>query len=136
MSRSSKPTTPIPADAWTLRQQLEAMPPGTLVPRDWLLTHIPPFTAAGGVDAVTPGRLVDLGIHDLAQLFDRRPSTVRAWLERGDFPGAYKLFGREWRAPQSAVEAFLQSQRSGSPAPPSKATMDLSTWRSVKRRPA
>lgn len=136
MSRSSKHTTPIPADAGVLRQLLEAMPPGTLVPRDWLLTRIPQSAAAGGVDAVTPRGLVDLGVPDLARLFGRRPSTVRAWLERGDLPGAYKLFGREWRAPQSAVEAFLQSQRSSSPTAPSKATTDLSTWRSVKRRPA
>ena len=112
------------------------MPPGTLVPRDWLLTRIPASPTAAGADTAVPRSLVDLGIHELAQLFHRRPSTVRAWLERGDFPGAYKLFGREWRAPQSAVEAFLQSQRSGSPAPPSKATTNLSIWRSVKRRPA
>jgi excisionase family DNA binding protein len=111
------------------------MPPGTLVPRDWLLTRLPPSSAAGEVGAEATSGLVDLSIHDLAQLFGRRPSTVRAWLERGEFPGAYKLFGREWRAPQSAVDAFLQSQR-GDTAAPAKRTTTLSTWRSVNRRPA
>ena len=133
MSCQIKPT--IPADTGTLRHELEAMPPGTLVPRDWLLTRLPPSAAVREAEDVDPSGLVDLSIHDLGQLFGRRPSTIRQWLERGDLPGAYKLFGREWRAPRSAVDAFLKSQRSDSPAA-AKGSTDLSTWRSVKRRRA
>ena len=130
MTQHIKPITPV--DSRALRSELEAMPPGTLVPRDWLLTRLPSSAPAG---AVAPSAVVDLSIHDLARLFGRRPSTVRGWLERGDFSGAYKLFGREWRVPQSALDAFLQSQRRGGRAP-ARGTTDLSTWRSVKRRPA
>ena len=63
--------------------------------------------------AVTPAlpTRVDLTIRDLAQLFGKQPSTVRAWVERGDFPGAYKLHGKEWRVPVSAVEPFQNRQR-------------------------
>jgi hypothetical protein len=106
-----------------LRDALAAMPPGTLVPRDWLVDQLsdqpapaesPPTVAAA-----------DLTISDLARLFGKRPSTVRAWVERGDFPGAYKLNGREWRIPPTAVVAFRESQRRQN---------GLSTWRTIGRR--
>lgn len=69
----------------------------------------------------TPGPVVDLNVADLAMLFKKRPSTVRAWIERGDFPGAYKLNRKEWRVPASAVDAFQKAQRGR--------TDDLSAWR-------
>jgi helix-turn-helix protein len=112
----------------SLRAALTAMPPGTLVPRDWVLERlsedIPNVPAA--VTPAPPTR-VDLTIRDLAQLFRKQPSTVRAWVERGDFPGAYKLHGKEWRVPVSSIEAFQSRQRG--------ATSDtrLSAWRSVRR---
>ncbi len=112
----------------SLREALTAMPPGTLVPRDWVLARLPEDTQ-GVPPAVTPAlpRRVDLTIRDLAQLFGKQPSTVRAWVERGDFAGAYKLHGKEWRVPESGVEAFQNRQRG--------ATSDagLSAWRKVKR---
>ena len=102
------------------------MPPGTLVPRDWLVEQL--ANGAGQQSnpdsAAAPGA-TDLTITGLAQLFGKRPSTVRAWVERGDFPGAYKLHGREWRIPLSAVEAFRDSQRR---------LTGLSAWREVRRR--
>lgn len=48
---------------------------------------------------------------DLTAPFGKRPSTVRGWLEAGRFPGAYKLNGKQWRAPQSAVEGFQALER-------------------------
>lgn len=36
---------------------------------------------------------------------------MRAWLEAGRFPGAYKLRGRDWRVPPDAVEAFKARER-------------------------
>jgi len=132
MSRHIKPT--IAADARALRIELETMPPGTLVPRDWLLTRLASFASATELGVVTPGDLVDLSIHDLCGLFGRRPSTIRQWLERGDLPGAYRLRGREWRIPRAGVEAFQHSQRASSSPTRSMAPTDLSSWRSVKRR--
>jgi len=54
-------------------------------------------------------------------------STVRAWVERGDFAGAYKLHGKEWRVPASAVEAFQNGQRRRT----AKSKARLSAWRMV-----
>jgi predicted site-specific integrase-resolvase len=69
---------------------------------------------------------VDLTIRGLAQLFGKQPSTVRAWVERGDFAGAYKLHGKEWRVPESGVEAFQNRQRRAMP------NARLSGWRRVR----
>jgi len=107
------------------------MPPGTLVPRDWVLERL--SEGMPGVPlAVTPAppTRVDLTIRDLAQLFGKQPSTVRAWVERGDFPGAYKLHGKEWRVPVTAVDAFQNRQRQA------KSDTRLSAWRRVKRSDA
>src|SRR5207245_1327497 len=82
----------------------------------------PPVTPA-------PPVRVDLTIRDLAQLFGKQPSTVRAWVERGDFPGAYKLHGKEWRVPVSAVEAFQNGERRRT----AKSESPLSAWRTVGR---
>ena len=90
-----------------LRAALAGMPSGTLVPRDWLLEQL-----SGNSTPTSSGSSpVDLPIAELARLFGKRPSTVRAWLERGDFPGAYKLHGKEWRIPAEAIERFQQEQR-------------------------
>ena len=105
----------------SLRATVAAMPPGSLVPRDWLLEQL------GSPALSEQPVLVDLTIGDLASLFGKRPSTVRAWVERGDFAGAYKLHGKEWRVPVSAVEGFQDRQR-----PRPKSDPKLSAWRSVK----
>ena len=112
----------------SLRKALAAMPPGTLVPRDWVLERL--SEDVPGVPAAVTSALrarVDLPIRDLAQLFGKRPSTVRAWVERGDFPGAYKLHRKEWRVPVSAVDAFQNGQRRRT----AKSESRLSTWRTV-----
>lgn len=60
----------------------------------------------------------DLSVVQVGDRLNRKPSTVRAWVERGLFPGAYHLpasgkpdrNGRPrvgaWRIPETAVEAF------------------------------
>src|SRR6266571_4144379 len=112
----------------SLRAALAAMPPGTLVPRDWVVERLSADIPAvpPAVTPAPPAR-VDLTIRELAQLFGKQPSTVRAWVERGDFPGAYKLHGKEWRVPVSSVEAFQNGQRGA------KSDAGLSAWRRVKR---
>ena len=119
-----------------LRAAVAAMPPGALVPRDWLLEQLNAGLGdMSGSTAPAPPTLVDLTIRDLAHVFEKRPSTVRAWVERGDFPGAYKLHDKEWRIPASAVEAFQDRQRMR--ARLGRGTESggrLSQWRSVRLR--
>jgi len=109
---------------------VSAMPPGALLPRDWLIERLSdrPSATVGQTDG---GALVDLTVADLARLFSKRPSTVRGWVERGHFPGAYKLHGKEWRVPQSAVTAFRDRQRSGADGAPTSRSR-LSHWRTIK----
>jgi hypothetical protein len=105
-----------------LRERLRALPEGSLVPVGWVLE----FLGNGPGGPERPGALaVDLNVADLAMLFKKKPSTVRAWIERGDFPGAYKLNGKEWRVPAAAVEAFQKAQQRGAADPGD----DLSAWR-------
>ena len=103
-----------------VRERLRALPPGSLVPVAWVLELL-----GDGVDAPsrTPGPAVDLNVADIALLFKKRPSTVRAWIERGDFPGSYKLQNKEWRVPRAAIEAFQKSQQAAAD------DGDLSEWR-------
>src|SRR6059036_1903902 len=105
------------------------MSPGTLVPRDWLLEQLSDTLVQGAPSA----SFVDLTIQELATMFGKRPSTVRGWIERGDFPGAYKLHGKEWRVPPSALDAFQQAQRARSANPQAEAKADLSAWRAARR---
>lgn len=117
--------------------ELQALPPGSLVPRDWILSrladHHPPIP---GAPFPGPAPAVDLTVDDLGTLFGKRPSTVRAWIERGDFPGAYKLHGKEWRVPASALDAFQQAQRARSANPQAEAKAGLSAWRAARRSPS
>jgi hypothetical protein len=114
----------------------EAVPPGGAVtlPRDWLIAEL----SAAGELADVP-LTADLAVPDLVRLFGKRPSTVRSWLEAGLFPGAFKLRGKTWRVPRSAVEAFQARERgqdgNGPTALPQRATGSLSDYRKV-RRPA
>jgi helix-turn-helix protein len=119
-----------------LRAMAEAVPPGgaVLLPRDWLVEAL----EGAGNPAAQP-LAVDLTVADLVALFGKRPSTVRSWLEAGLFPNAFKLRGKTWRVPRSAVEAFQASERTQDgkePAPlPQRRSGSLSDYRKV-RRPA
>lgn len=115
-----------------LRAALTAMPPGTLVPRDWVLEQLNAGVEGGPAQpAPAPPRIVDLTIRDVARAFGKSPSTVRAWVERGDFAGAYKLHGKQWRIPASAVDAFQDHQRTVA-GPRRRDRGRLSAWRSVR----
>ncbi len=110
------------------------MPPGSLVPRDWVLEHLPDGSpSVPASETPTPPARVDLRIRDLAKLFEKQPSTVRAWVERGDFPGAYKLYGKEWRVPPAALDAFQRAQRARTATPQAEARIGLAAWRSARR---
>jgi hypothetical protein len=117
-----------------LRAVAEALPTGTVipVPSDVLIALL------DQTEIAYPDKR-DLTVMDLCTLFGRRPSAVRAWLERGDlFPNAYKLNGKAWRVPAIDVDVFKERQRAGcksgdhargTHAP----TADLSAWRRIRR---
>lgn len=88
----------------------ERLPAGSVVPvvREDLLALLAETPAAE--PGVPPA---DLTVTELAARYGRKRSTVRRWIERGDFPGAYRLFEREWRVTLRAVTAFDAGQRGG-----------------------
>jgi excisionase family DNA binding protein len=51
----------------------------------------------------------DLTVEELAEKVGRAVSTVRTWLIAGDLRG-YKLNGKSWRIPQSALRAYVDAQ--------------------------
>jgi excisionase family DNA binding protein len=81
----------------------------------------------------TNGLEVDLTVEEVAAHFGKGTSTVRTWLGRGELPGAYRLHGREWRIPRSAIETLqrAEAKRQASAAEPAKMppAVDLSDWR-------
>lgn len=98
---------------------LRPIPSGSLVPRDWLLGMI---EEAGETDDD------DLTAEEFGRLRNRAPSTIRTWAAAGRLPGAYRLNGREWRIPRSALRALRENGR-GEEAEQSPGDGDLSGWR-------
>ncbi len=130
----ARPEVSEPA-AERLVAELQALPPGSLVPRDWILGRLAVQVPAQDAPLQVTAPAVDRTVHDLATLFGKRPSTVRAWVERGDFPGSYKLHGKQWRVPPAALDAFQRAQRARSATPQAEAKTDLGAWRSARRSP-
>ena len=122
------------ADRLALHRLAEALPAGSAVPvpREWLLELL----SSGQHTTAEPSPVppADLTVAQIASRYGRHASTVRVWLERGAFPGAYKLRGRDWRGPAAGLAAFAASERArevGTPAArrgPRKAA-DLGAWR-------
>ena len=84
--------------------------------------------AANGSD---PKPQADLSTADIATMYDRKPQTVRGWLDRGLLEG-YKLLNHEWRITPENLEKFIREQREplklevvGGPEP------NLNDWRKV-----
>ena len=127
-------------DLRPLTQALRALPPGSLValPREALLEAL--GVGAGEVARPTEA-VVDLTVPQVAKLFGRAPSTVRQWLKARLLDG-YKLRGREWRIPQTAIAAFQERQRTvprdhDAPAPRPARGTSLGDWQRITadRRP-
>ena len=120
-----------------LRTAAAALPPGTLVTlsREALLDVLGEGRGVGAVATGgdgPPAVAVDLTVTDLAQRFRRQPSTIRQWRESGRLEG-YKLFGREWRVPLTAVAAFQDRQRQGREreGSPASGAPSLGDWRKL-----
>ena len=91
--------------------------------RDWLAKELD----AEGPWAPRADVLTDLTLDEVANAIGRAVSTVRTWCNSGRLPGAYRLNGRDWRVPRSALEALRNGkpgavERAGRPA-------DLAAWR-------
>jgi hypothetical protein len=90
-----------------------SLPPGFKVtlPLDWL-SQAADGTAAQPAPSATSLPPADFTTADLASRYGRSKATCRGWVEAGRFLGAYRMHGsREWRVPQSGVEAFDATER-------------------------
>lgn len=81
--------------------------------------------------------LADLTVDEIAEELDRAPSTVRGWLGRGEIPEAYRLQGREWRVPRSALRRYLDRQGAERGEKlrrnvRGRSSADLGAWRKVR----
>lgn len=72
----------------------------------------------------------DLTVEETASVVGRSTSTVRGWLSQGQLSG-YKLNGRDWRVPRTALQRFLNGQGKGHVGA-DQTIGDLSEWRRVQ----
>jgi predicted DNA-binding transcriptional regulator AlpA len=107
---------------------LEGLPDDTMVglPAAWVRRLLESDSATGLHEEAL------LTVRGLAHRYGCAESTVRAWCAAGKFPGAYKLYGKAWRVPASAVRAF--DERQAEPSSPQSALgerhpADLGAWR-------
>jgi hypothetical protein len=122
--------------AAALLDLLRQLPPGALVPVDWLLERLAAETGVGPETASGAEGERDRTIEQVTAELGRKASTIRSWCAAGRFPGAYRLNDREWRIPSASVVAFWRAQ-AAPPSPvsvPPASTGDLSDWRR-RRKP-
>ena len=87
-----------------LRLLVESAPPDATVPVRWIgelldqdEVNVESAIRRNGSDPVMP----DLSVENIMAATSRERSTVIGWIHGGDFPGAYKLNGREWPIPRA-----------------------------------
>jgi excisionase family DNA binding protein len=122
-----------------LRGIVATMPPGSSVslPIDWLRQEL---ERSGNGGTPKNGEVeVDYSVQKVAELWGRRPGTVRDWIRSGRLEG-YLFNRKEYLVPRAALERFLEEQRSGSTrrretAVPTRPA-DLSAWREVRAKSA
>jgi excisionase family DNA binding protein len=86
----------------------------------------------GDTEATNAPPTRDLTAEEVAEETGRAPSTVRGWLIAGQLRG-YKLNGRDWRVPRSALREYLDRQAEPEPEP-SPAEVDIGAWRTLRER--
>ena len=82
-------------------------------------------------EGVEPGTRL-LTLEEASEVVNRSPSTIRTWANTGQLDGAFKLQGRSWRIPASAIESLIERQQSGQHEPPTvqgDGPVNLSSWR-------
>lgn len=111
-----------------VRLLAELAAPGALlqVPRELLLDLL----AGVPCQVVSSAAEPDLTTVEVAAHFKRSPTTVRAWLEAGLIPGAYKLRGRAWRVPPKSLKAMSsEAPRTIPRGPKPTPVTPLDAWR-------
>ena len=118
-----------------LRSLVGVAPPDATVPVRWIAELL---DGAGALPELTDREkgscpiMPDLTVDDIMTATQRQRPTVIGWIRGGDFPGAYKLNGREWRIPQTDWTAFLERKRNcKQPNEPANngRRVDLGRWR-------
>lgn len=106
-----------------LRQLVRLSDPDGTVTIRWLAALIGVCLEddSGGVEAAAS----DLNVADVADHFKRSVSTVRGWLGRRELRG-YKLNGRDWRVPRSAIREYEERQQQ---LPAQTDQVDIREWR-------
>ena len=95
-----------------LRACLATMPPGTLIPADWVCAQL------GAVEGEAENtKAPDFTAAELATRWGRGSSTVRTMCERGELAGAYRFRGREWRVPRATVLTYEAAERGRAEVP-------------------
>lgn len=113
-----------------LQKALAVLPDDALVPVQWVRA----LARAEG-----PEQLVDLTVAQVARELGRSPATIRGWCGSGRIQEAYRLRGREWRIPHSALRQFFRleaSERNASAGSDGPHTTDLRMWRKEGRQDA
>jgi excisionase family DNA binding protein len=119
----------------SLKKQLQeivaGMPEGGSVtlPVAWLQGLLEEAEHEGDV----PDELLTL--EAVAERVGRAESTVRTWCNSGKLEGAFRLCGRDWRIPESALRSFLEGQVKGDDAaesPGAHGEADLGSWRRIR----
>ena len=119
-----------------LADRLRLMPPGSLVPAEWVLAEL---EGESGIAANTgeAANRADLTLEQASEQVKRSVSTVRGWCASGAVAGAYKLNGRDWRIPPAALRNYLDAQASGAKAngPRTRAgrAPDVGGWRKLRK---
>jgi hypothetical protein len=106
------PASLTPAFRAALRLVVEAQPAGSsvLLVREHVLALLGEATPAQtGVGLET-----EFCCKAVGEILGRHDSTIRSMCYRGEFPGAYRQNGREWRIPTSAIREYQTTQRRGS----------------------
>lgn len=104
--------------ATRLRKALEPVPPGSLVPVEWV---------RGFLEGAEEDRLGDYTVEDAAGILNRAPSTIRSMIGDGRLR-AYR-FGREWRI---TAEAIRELRSGGQELAQGGEAEDLGAWRRVR----
>lgn len=91
-----------------LRRDLERLPAAAMVPVGWILERLHLLTKPERQSATME---IDLTVEEVAALLHKKPPTVRAYCGARLLPGAYRLNGKQWRIPRTAIEAFQHRQQ-------------------------
>ena len=110
---------------------IDGMPEGGYVnlPVEWLRDLLVDTNQAGD----DPDLL--LSLEEVGERVGRAVSTVRTWANSGKLPGAFRLNGRDWKVPESALADYLDAQKNpNSQTGVHPQSTDLGSWRSVRRK--